>query len=35
LLDPNNDKVQLDTLNRAAAIVGKHLKIELIDNMLR
>jgi predicted XRE-type DNA-binding protein len=33
LLDPNNDKVQLDTLNRAAAIVGKHLKIELIDNM--
>jgi predicted XRE-type DNA-binding protein len=35
LLDPNNDKVQLDTLNRAAAILGKHLKIELVDNMPR
>ena len=35
LLDPNDDKVQLDTLNRAAAIVGKHLKVELIDNMPR
>ncbi len=32
LLDPDNDKVQLDTLNRAAAIVGKRLKIELIDS---
>jgi hypothetical protein len=31
LLDPDNDKVQLDTLNRAAAIVGKRLKIELVD----
>ncbi len=31
LLDPENDKVQLDTLNRAAAIVGKRLKIELVD----
>jgi antitoxin HicB len=35
LLDPENDKVQLDTLNRAAAIVGKRLKIELIDNISR
>ena len=32
LLDPDNDKVQLDTLNRAAAIVGKRLKIELVDS---
>jgi antitoxin HicB len=32
LLDPDNEKVQLDTLNRAAAIVGKRLKIELIDS---
>jgi antitoxin HicB len=35
LLDPDNDKVQLDTLNRAADIVGKRLKIELIDNISR
>jgi len=35
LLDPDNDKVQLDTLNRAAAIVGKRLKIELIDSVSR
>ncbi|NBC46888.1 MAG: XRE family transcriptional regulator [Gammaproteobacteria bacterium] len=33
LLDPDNDKVQLDTLNRAAAIVGKRLKIELVENV--
>lgn len=33
LLDPDNDKVQLDTLNRAAAIVGKRLKIELIESV--
>lgn len=32
LLDPDNNKVQLDTLNRAAAIVGKRLRIELVDN---
>lgn len=32
LLDPDNDKVRLDTLNRAAAIVGKRLRIELIDS---
>lgn len=31
LLDPDNGKVRLDTLNRAAAIVGKRIKIELVD----
>ncbi|MFB1489614.1 MULTISPECIES: Fis family transcriptional regulator [unclassified Thiocapsa] len=31
LLDPDNDKVRLDTLSRAAAIVGKRLKVELVD----
>jgi predicted XRE-type DNA-binding protein len=31
LLDPDNDKVRLDTLNRAAAIVGKRIRIELVD----
>jgi len=31
LLDPNNDKVQLEALNRAAAIVGKRLRLELVD----
>ncbi|MGB5736176.1 MAG: hypothetical protein WBM40_17200 [Thiohalocapsa sp.] len=35
LLDPDNDKVQLDTMNRAAAVVGKRLKIELIDQIPR
>jgi antitoxin HicB len=29
LLDPNNDKVQLDTVQRAAAAVGRTLKFEL------
>jgi antitoxin HicB len=29
LLDPNNDKVQLDTLQRAAAAVGRGLLLEL------
>ncbi len=29
LLDPDNDKVQLDTLMKAAAAVGKQLHIEL------
>jgi antitoxin HicB len=28
-LDPNNDKVQLDTLQRAAAAVGRKLRLEL------
>jgi hypothetical protein len=29
LLDPDNDKVQLDTVQRAAAAVGKTLRLEL------
>ncbi len=29
LLDPNNDKVQLDTIQRAAAAVGRRLHLEL------
>ena len=29
LLDPNNDKVQLDTVQRAAAAVGRTLRLEL------
>ena len=30
LLDPNNGSVTLDTLTRAAAIVGRTLRIELV-----
>lgn len=30
LLDPANDKVQLDTLQRAAAAVGRSLRLELV-----
>jgi len=30
LLDPNNNKVQLDTLQRAAHAVGRNLKLELV-----
>jgi predicted XRE-type DNA-binding protein len=30
LLDPENDKVQLDTLQRAAAAVGRKLHLELV-----
>lgn len=30
LLDPNNDRVQLDTLQRAAQAVGRTLKVELV-----
>ena len=30
LLDPDNDKVQLDTLHKAAAAVGKQIKLELV-----
>jgi hypothetical protein len=30
LLDPENDKVQLDTLQRAATAVGKKLRLEII-----
>ena len=29
LLDPENDKVQLDTVQRAAAVIGKRLRLEL------
>ena len=29
LLDPDNDKVQLDTVQRAAAAIGRTLKLEL------
>lgn len=29
LLDPNNDRVQLDTMQRAASAIGRKLKIEL------
>jgi antitoxin HicB len=29
LLDPENDKVQLDTLQRAAAVMGRSLRLEL------
>jgi antitoxin HicB len=31
LFDPKNDKVQLDTLQRAAAAVGRTLRLELVD----
>jgi hypothetical protein len=30
LLDPANDKVQLDTVQRAAAAVGRTLRLELV-----
>ncbi len=30
LLDPENNKVQLDTLERAASVLGKELKLELV-----
>jgi antitoxin HicB len=29
LLDPKNDKVQLDTIQRAAAVIGRRLHLEL------
>ena len=31
LLDPNNTSVTLDTIERAAKVVGKRVKIELVD----
>ena len=31
LLDPENPKVQLDTLQRAATAVGRSLQIDLVD----
>jgi antitoxin HicB len=30
LLDPSNDKVQLDTMQRAATVVGRKLHMELV-----
>ena len=30
LLDPENDKVQLDTVQRAAAAVGRKIRMELV-----
>ncbi len=33
LLDPDNDKVQLDTLMKAAAAVGKRVHIELQNHL--
>lgn len=31
LLDPNNDRIQLDTLVRAASAVGKNLSVSLTE----
>ena len=31
LLDPSNDHVQLDTLRRAAAAVGRKIRLELVE----
>lgn len=31
LLDPDNDRVQLSTLQKAAAVLGKRLTLELVD----
>lgn len=30
LLDPRNDKVQLDTMQRAASAIGRALRVELV-----
>ena len=30
LLDPENDKVQLDTVQRAAAAIGRQVRLELV-----
>jgi hypothetical protein len=30
LLDPENDKVQLDTVKRAAAAIGRQVRLELV-----
>ena len=34
LLDPNNDKVSLETIHRAAAAVGKRVRISLEDSLI-
>ena len=31
LLDPNNPSVTLDTIDRAARVVGKRVRVELVD----
>jgi antitoxin HicB len=31
LLDPNNTSVTLDTIDRAAKIIGKRVRFELVD----
>jgi antitoxin HicB len=33
LLDPNNSSVSLDTIERAARVVGKRIRFELVDAM--
>ena len=33
LLDPNNSSVSLDTIDRAARVVGKRIRFELVDAM--
>lgn len=33
LLDPNNLKIQFDSLVRAASAVGKHVEIRLVDDI--
>ncbi|MGI8503928.1 MAG: helix-turn-helix domain-containing protein [Hassallia sp.] len=33
LLDPNNASVTLDTIDRAAKIIGKRVRFELVDAM--
>ncbi|QFS44661.1 helix-turn-helix domain-containing protein [Nostoc sphaeroides] len=33
LLDPNNSSVSLDTIYRAARVVGKRIRFELVDAM--
>jgi len=33
LLDPNNLKIQFDSLVRAASAVGKHVEIRLVDDV--
>ncbi|HYX15757.1 MAG TPA: helix-turn-helix transcriptional regulator [Nostoc sp.] len=33
LLDPNNSSVSLDTIDRAARVVGKRIRFELVDPM--
>ena len=30
LLDPDNDKIQLDTLNRAAVAIGRNIRLALV-----